>query len=58
MITEDGYMLTIYRCYLKSTPAENRKPVLLVHGLLASSDAYVMNPGNESFGKLQYKILY
>lgn len=31
--TEDGYMLTIFRCYSKSFCSENRKPVLLQHGM-------------------------
>lgn len=45
--TTDGFILTIFRC---SRTITKMQPVLLVHGLLDSSDTWVMNPGNESLG--------
>lgn len=45
--TTDGYILTIFRCYGQIT---HRQPVLLVHGLIESSDIWAMNPGNKSLG--------
>lgn len=49
--TEDGYILTLYRCNSKTFQSKERKPAIIQHGLGASSDFFVMNPGNESLGK-------
>ncbi|XP_031635425.1 lipase 3-like [Contarinia nasturtii] len=46
--TEDQYILTIFRANSKKCSNEKREPVLLVHGLTSTSDAFVTNPGNES----------
>nr|CAD7578026.1 unnamed protein product [Timema californicum] len=41
--TEDGYILTLHRIpYGKSGPSNNRPAVLVQHGLLCSSDAWVI----------------
>lgn len=49
--TEDGYILKMFRCYSKAFQSKERKPAILQHGLGSSSDAFVINPGNESLGK-------
>lgn len=46
--TEDGYILKIYRCFNDSFPQVQRKPVILQHGIQASSDVFVMNMGIQS----------
>jgi pimeloyl-ACP methyl ester carboxylesterase len=40
VITEDGFILTVFRVY-KSQPTD--RPVLMVHGFLGSSDDFVIN---------------
>lgn len=45
--TTDGYILTVFRCYGTIT---KKQPVLLIHGMMDSSDTWVMNPGNRSLG--------
>ncbi|XP_060803206.1 lipase 1-like [Amyelois transitella] len=40
--TEDGYVLKIYRI-----PGDNTKPLLLMHGILATSDDFIIS-GNDS----------
>lgn len=49
--TEDGYVLTVFRCYSKSFAEQKRKPAILQHGLQSTSDVFVMNPGNQSLGE-------
>lgn len=42
VITDDGYILGLHRI-----PAPGKQPVLLVHGLMDSSSAFVLSgPGN------------
>lgn len=48
--TEDGYVLTVYRCWSKSFASQNRKPVMVQHGIQSTSDVFVMNHGNQSLG--------
>jgi pimeloyl-ACP methyl ester carboxylesterase len=43
--TDDGYILGLFRI-----PSNNSKPVLLMHGLLDSSYAYVCQSRNQSLG--------
>ena len=42
--TEDGYILTVYRVQRKgSTIVEGLKPIYFQHGLLDSSDGWIIN---------------
>ncbi|XP_055325866.1 lipase 3-like [Sitodiplosis mosellana] len=43
IITEDGYMLTVFRCNSKRPAFSRKKAVILQHGLLSSSDDYCVN---------------
>lgn len=47
--TSDGYILTVFRCYKNIT---KRQPVLLVHGMMDSSDTWILS-GNKSLGKIE-----
>lgn len=42
VVTEDGYILTMYRIFKKGSPAGN-PPVLIGHGLFQCSGAFVLN---------------
>lgn len=56
--TDDGYVLTLFRCNSKKSPFNKRKVVVLLHGILSSSDDYVMNIPGQGLGNnahLQYK---
>ncbi|XP_031633600.1 lipase 1-like isoform X2 [Contarinia nasturtii] len=48
VITEDGYILTMFRCNSKIHRSIKKKPVILQHGLLASSDDFVSNIPEQS----------
>lgn len=37
--TDDGYILTIYRCFSDKFPADQLKPIGLIHGMMDTSDA-------------------
>ncbi|EDS36646.1 lysosomal acid lipase [Culex quinquefasciatus] len=52
MITEDGYVLKMFRIPPKRQSMLKRKPVLLVHGVLASSADYVISGPNSSLAYL------
>ena len=44
VITDDGYILTLFRIQRKGTIIkEGGKPILLQHGLLDSSDTWLLN---------------
>lgn len=49
VVTQDGYILTVFRCSKKTT-SHKKKAVILQHGLTASSDPYCLYP-NQSLGK-------
>ncbi|KAI8091732.1 Alpha/Beta hydrolase protein [Thamnidium elegans] len=42
VVTDDGYILTMYRIFKKGSPAAG-KPVLIGHGLFQCSGAFVLN---------------
>lgn len=46
--TEDGYILTVFRCYSKNSSPNKLKPVIMQHGLFDSSDAFCINPPNQA----------
>ncbi|CAH8643487.1 unnamed protein product [Schistosoma margrebowiei] len=48
--TSDQYILCLIRLYTKQSVYQKRKVVLLQHGLLDSSHAWVMNLKNQSLG--------
>lgn len=49
MVTEDGYILTMFRIQKKGTLIkEGLKPIFLQHGLLDSSDTWVLNDENKA----------
>lgn len=55
--TEDGYILTVFRCYSRDYSIDELKPIILQHGMMDSSDSFCMNPGIQSLGKnLKYQI--
>nr|CAD7410797.1 unnamed protein product [Timema cristinae] len=54
--TEDGYILTLHRIpYGKSGPSNNRPAVFVQHGLLCSSDAWVIMEPEKSLDVLALK---
>lgn len=48
--TEDGYILSVFRCYSNEFPMNELEPILLQHGMMDSSDAFCLNPGIQSLG--------
>jgi lysosomal acid lipase/cholesteryl ester hydrolase len=53
VITEDGYINQVYRInnYKDTHDGEKRRPaVLVVHGMIDSSDAWITNGRNNSIG--------
>ena len=46
VITEDDYVITMHR--LPRNDSKRRYPVLLMHGLLQSSDVWLLNERNKS----------
>lgn len=50
--TADGYILTLFRCNSKnSSLSETRKPVIVQHGLLVSSDDFCINVPSQALGE-------
>lgn len=49
--TKDGYILTIFRCNSKNSTTQVRRPVIVQHGLLVSSDDFCINPPDQSLGE-------
>ncbi|RCH81022.1 hypothetical protein CU098_004643 [Rhizopus stolonifer] len=43
LVTEDGYIIVMYRIYKKGTNPKGKKPVLIGHGLFQCSGAFVLN---------------
>ena len=53
VITEDGYILTVFRVQRKGTLIkEGLKPIILQHGLLDCSDTWLINDENKAPGFL------
>lgn len=51
VVTEDGYILTVFRIQKKNTLiVEGLKPIILQHGLLDSSDTWLINDENKAPG--------
>lgn len=42
--TEDGYILTVFRCNSKKSTSNRRKVVVIQHGLLDSNDTHCLYP--------------
>lgn len=56
--TEDGYILTVFRCNSKKTAIQaNRKAVIVQHGLLGSSDDFCINDPSQGLG-IHYTLTY
>lgn len=55
--TEDGYILTVFRCNSRKPFENTKKVVVLLHGILCSSDDFVMNPPHQSLGKSKVQSL-
>lgn len=53
--TEDGYILTIFRCNSKKPMPHRKKSVILQHGIVDSSDTFCLYP-SQSLGELQKKV--
>lgn len=51
--TEDGYILSVHRVFgsPKSPPSPNKSLVLLVHGMIASSDVWAMRGPRKDLGE-------
>lgn len=49
-VTEDEYILTVFRCNSKQNSSSEKKPVILQHGIVSSSDDYCINTPNQSLG--------
>lgn len=58
MTTEDGYILSIHRIPggPKSTVARGKSPVLLIHGLLAASDIWVLRGSQHDLGTVKKNV--
>jgi len=53
VITQDGYILTVFRVQKKGTLIkEGLKPIILQHGLLDSSDTWIVNDEDKAPGFL------
>jgi gastric triacylglycerol lipase len=53
VITEDGYILTVFRIQRKNTLIkEGLKPIILQHGLLDSSDTWIINDEDKAPGMM------
>jgi pimeloyl-ACP methyl ester carboxylesterase len=50
--TEDGYILTMHRMFLRVSYDTNRPVVFLQHGMLSNSEAWVLNLGKSVAVKL------
>lgn len=50
--TEDGYILTIFRCNSRNTTIKRKRPVIIQHGLLLSSDDFCVNFPDKALGIL------
>lgn len=49
--TEDGYILTVFRCNSNKTASQaNKKAVIVQHGLLGSSDDFCINDPSQGLG--------
>ncbi|XP_037051234.1 lipase 3-like [Bradysia coprophila] len=46
--TEDGYILTIFRCNSKNSTQQSKPPVIVQHGILVSSDDFCISPPGQS----------
>lgn len=51
VITQQGYILTLVRCNSKKSFLSNKKVAILQHGVLGSSDDYVMYSPEQGLGK-------
>ncbi|XP_055545695.1 lipase 1-like [Wyeomyia smithii] len=52
VITEDGYILTMFRIFQKHSSEKPKLPVLIVHGLFGSSADFVISGPNNSLAYL------
>ncbi|KAI8378752.1 Alpha/Beta hydrolase protein [Choanephora cucurbitarum] len=43
VVTEDGHILKLYHLYKKGAPPQDKRPVLIGHGLFQCSGAFVLN---------------
>lgn len=51
-ITQDGYILTMFRCNSKKFASKKgRKAVIIQHGLLSSSDEFCVNDPSQGLGE-------
>lgn len=50
VVTDDDYVLTVFRCNAKKFANKKRKPVIIQHGLLISSDDFCINIPEQSLG--------
>lgn len=48
--TEDGYILTVFRCNSKKNVKEKKEPVFVAHGILGSSDDFSTNIRDKALG--------
>lgn len=53
MTTQDGYILTVFRCNSKIEFPGPKKAVILQHGILSSSDDFCVNIPEQALRKLE-----
>ena len=59
MTTSDGYILRLFRIQKKSTSIKSGlKPILLQHGLLDSSDTWILNDEDKAIGFILANLGY
>lgn len=48
--TDDGYILTIFRCNSRRIPINHKKPLIIQHGIASSSDDLTTNIPSQAVG--------
>lgn len=57
MTTEDGYILTIFRCNSKRNITQKRKPLIAQHGIVGSSDDFTTNIPSQAIGRIRFRFI-
>lgn len=56
--TEDGYILTVFRCNSKKNKQMKKKPVVLQHGIVCSSDEFSVHIPSQGLGIQTRHFIY
>lgn len=57
IVTEDGYILTAFRCISKEKVTTKKQPLLAVHGITLSSDDFSINNQSQALGSSQIAMI-